>query len=124
MFIMLVLMLVKEKGSMVDEKYLEVIWELIVILVKIKKILISNFKIVELLCIFIYVYNFFYLGWGYSFLVVLEGVLKLKEIFYIYVEGYFVVEMKYGFIVLIDVEMFVVVIVMYNVMYEKIMSNI
>ncbi|WP_368342158.1 glutamine--fructose-6-phosphate transaminase (isomerizing), partial [Phocaeicola dorei] len=45
---MLALTLAKEKGSMTDEKYLEVIRELTVIPAKIKKILISNPKIAEL----------------------------------------------------------------------------
>lgn len=65
-----------------------------------------------------------YLGRGYNFFVVFEGVLKFKEIFYIYVEGYLVVEMKYGLIVLIDEEMLVIVIVINKSVYEKIVLNI
>ena len=59
---MLALTLAKEKGSMTDEKYLEVIRELTVIPAKIKKILISNPKIAELSRIFTYAHNFLYLG--------------------------------------------------------------
>ncbi len=121
---MLVLTLAKEKGSMTDEKYLEVIRELTVIPAKIKKILISNPKIAELSRIFTYAHNFLYLGRGYSFPVALEGALKLKEISYIHAEGYPAAEMKHGPIALIDAEMPVVVVATHNAMYEKIMSNI
>ena len=120
---MLALTLAKEKGSMADEKYLEVIRELTVIPAKIKKILISNPKIAELSRIFTYAHNFLYLGRGYSFPVALEGALKLKEISYIHAEGYPAAEMKHGPIALIDAEMPVVV-ATHNAMYEKIMSNI
>ena len=121
---MLALTLAKEKGSMADEKYLEVIRELTVIPAKIKKILISNPKIAELSRIFTYAHNFLYLGRGYSFPVALEGALKLKEITYIHAEGYPAAEMKHGPIALIDAEMPVVVVATHNAMYEKIMSNI
>lgn len=121
---MLALTLAKEKGSMTDEKYLEVIRELTVIPAKIKKILISNPKIAELSRIFTYAHNFLYLGRGYSFPVALEGALKLKEISYIHAEGYPAAEMKHGPIALIDAEKPVVVIATHNAMYEKIMSNI
>ena len=121
---MLALTLAKEKGSMTDEKYLEVIRELTVIPAKIKKILISNPKIAELSRIFTYAHNFLYLGRGYSFPVALEGALKLKEISYIHAEGYPAAEMKHGPIALIDAEMLVVVVATHNAMYEKIMSNI
>ena len=121
---MLALTLAKEKGSMADEKYLEVIRELTVIPAKIKKILISNPKIAELSRIFTYAHNFLYLGRGYGFPVALEGALKLKEISYIHAEGYPAAEMKHGPIALIDAEMPVVVVATHNAMYEKIMSNI
>ena len=121
---MLALTLAKEKGSMADEKYLEVIRELTVIPAKIKKILISNPKIAELSRIFTYAHNFLYLGRGYSFPVALEGALKLKERSYIHAEGYPAAEMKHGPIALIDAEMPVVVVATHNAMYEKIMSNI
>lgn len=68
--------------------------------------------------------NVLYFGCGYNFLVVLEGVLKFKEIFYIYVEGYLVVEMKYGLIVFIDENMLVIVIIINCSVYDKIVSNI
>lgn len=121
---MLALTLAKEKGTMTEEKYLEVIRELSVVPAKIKKILLSNQKIAELARIFTYAHNFLYLGRGYSFPVALEGALKLKEISYIHAEGYPAAEMKHGPIALIDEEMPVIVVATHNAMYEKIMSNI
>lgn len=121
---MLALTLAKEKGTMSQDKYLEVIRELTVIPAKIKKILLSNQKIAELSRIFTYAHNFLYLGRGYSFPVALEGALKLKEISYIHAEGYPAAEMKHGPIALIDTEMPVIVVATHNAMYEKIMSNI
>lgn len=41
----------------------------------------------------------------------MEGLLKLKEILYIYVEVFVVGELKYGIIVLIEKGIFVIVIV-------------
>lgn len=121
---MLALTLAKEKGTMTEDKHLEVIRELSVVPAKIKKILLSNQKIAELARIFTYAHNFLYLGRGYSFPVALEGALKLKEISYIHAEGYPAAEMKHGPIALIDEEMPVIVVATHNAMYEKIMSNI
>lgn len=121
---MLALTLAKEKGSMTEERYLEIIRELTVVPDKIKKILAGNPKIAELSRIFTYAHNFLYLGRGYSFPVALEGALKLKEISYIHAEGYPAAEMKHGPIALIDAEMPVIVVATHNAMYEKIISNI
>lgn len=54
----------------------------------------------------------------------MELVLKLKEILYIYVEVYVVGELKYGLFVLIDNEMFVIVVVFENDLFEKVKLNI
>ncbi|MEN3040500.1 MAG: glutamine--fructose-6-phosphate transaminase (isomerizing) [Bacteroidia bacterium] len=68
--------------------------------------------------------NALYLGRGYNFPVALEGALKLKEISYIHAEGYPAAEMKHGPIALIDKDMPVVVIVLRDSLYEKVLSNI
>ena len=120
---MLALTLAKEKGSMTDEKYLEVIRELTVIPAKIKKILISNPKIAELSRIFTYAHNFLYLGRGFNYPVALEGALKLKEISYIHAEGYPAAEMKHGPIALVDTDMPIVFLATHHQLYEKIISN-
>ncbi len=121
---MLALTLAKEKSSITEEHYLEIVQEMNRIPEKMKKVLKLNDKIAELSKIFTYAHNFIYLGRGYSYPVALEGALKLKEISYIHAEGYPAAEMKHGPIALIDSEMPVVVIATHNALYEKVLSNI
>lgn len=64
-----------------------------------------------------------FLGRGLYYLIVLEGVFKFKEIFYIYVEVYLVGELKYGLLVLVDEDMLVVVIVFNDSLLEKVKLN-
>src|SRR5574344_33092 len=121
---MLALALAKEKGTIKNEDYLEIVKELSIIPEKIKKVLKLNNRITDLSRTFTYARNFLYLGRGYSYPVAMEGALKLKEISYIHAEGYPAAEMKHGPIALIDSDMPVVVIATHNAMYEKVLSNI
>ncbi len=121
---MLALTLAKEKKTIEEETFLELVQELTLIPAKMKRVLDSNQKIAELARIFTYAHNFIYLGRGYNYPVALEGALKLKEISYIHAEGYPAAEMKHGPIALIDAEMPVVVLATKNGMYEKVVSNI
>lgn len=121
---MLALTLAKEKKTIEEEAFLELVQELTLIPAKMKRVLDSNQKIAELARIFTYAHNFIYLGRGYNYPVALEGALKLKEISYIHAEGYPAAEMKHGPIALIDAEMPVVVLATKNGMYEKVVSNI
>lgn len=121
---MLALTLAKEKGTIGNEEYLDIVQELSRIPEKMNDVLKLNDSIAELSKIFTYAHNFIYLGCGYSYPVALEGALKLKEISYIHAEGYPAAEMKHGPIALIDAEMPVVVIATQNGLYEKVLSNI
>lgn len=121
---MLALALAKEKGTISNEEFLEIVQELNLVPAKMKQVLTKNQDIAELSRIFTYAHNFLYLGRGYNYPVALEGALKLKEISYIHAEGYPAAEMKHGPIALIDTEMPVVVVATKNAMYEKIISNI
>lgn len=121
---MMALAIAKEKQTIEEAKYLEIIKELQYIPDKIQKILDLNDKIKELSLIFTYAQNFIYLGRGYNYPIALEGALKLKEISYIHAEGYPAAEMKHGPIALIDNEMPVVTIATHNTIYEKVVSNI
>ena len=121
---MLALTLAKEKQTIKEDDFLNVVQELSEIPHKMKEVLKLNTEIAELSKIFTYAHNFIYLGRGYSFPVALEGALKLKEISYIHAEGYPAAEMKHGPIALIDAEMPVVVIATHNALYEKVISNI
>ena len=121
---MLAMMIGKEKGTLDNEQYLNIVAELGRIPEKIKEILKQNDRIAEFAKTFTYAQNFIYLGRGYNFPVALEGALKLKEISYIHAEGYPAAEMKHGPIALISHEMPVVVIAPSAGMYEKVVSNI
>lgn len=121
---MLAMMIGKEKGTLDEETYLNIVSELALIPNKIKEILKQDAVIAEFAKTFTYAQNFIYLGRGYNFPVALEGALKLKEISYIHAEGYPAAEMKHGPIALISQEMPVVVIAPSAGMYEKVVSNI
>ena len=121
---MLALCLAKEKHTIDDAFYLQLVRELSLIPEKMKRVLEMDTKISQLSRIFTYAHNFLYLGRGFNYPVALEGALKLKEISYIHAEGYPAAEMKHGPIALIDAEMPVVVLATRNAMYEKILSNI
>lgn len=122
-FTMLALALAKEKGSIEDENYLNLIGELGAIPDKINHVLKLNDSIRDLARTFTYARNFLYLGRGYNFPVALEGALKLKEISYIHAEGYPAAEMKHGPIALVDAELPVVFIATHHKLYKKILSN-
>lgn len=121
---MLALALAKEKGTVDDAVYYDIVKELNCIPKKMEETLALNERIASLSRIFTYARNFLYLGRGYNYPVALEGALKLKEISYIHAEGYPAAEMKHGPIALIDSDMPVVVIATRNSMYEKVLSNI
>ena len=121
---MLALALAKEKGTVDDAVYYDIVNELSCIPMKMEETLALNERIASLSRIFTYARNFLYLGRGYNYPVALEGALKLKEISYIHAEGYPAAEMKHGPIALIDSDMPVVVIATRNSMYEKVLSNI
>ena len=121
---MLALIIGKEKGTLSNERYLEIVHELGQIPEKMKGLLEQNETIAQFAKTFTYAQNFIYMGRGYNFPVALEGALKLKEISYIHAEGYPAAEMKHGPIALISQEMPVVVIAPSAGMYEKVVSNI
>lgn len=121
---MLALTLAREKRTIDNARYLDIVRELCHIPDKMREVLKLNPRIAELSKTFTYSRNFIYLGRGYSYPVALEGALKLKEISYIHAEGYPAAEMKHGPIALVDAEMPVVVIATQNALYEKVLSNI
>lgn len=68
--------------------------------------------------------GFFYMGRGYNYPVALEAALKLKEIAYVYAEGYPGGELKHGPIAMIDETIVVVVVVPRDTWREKTVSNL
>ena len=121
---MLALCLAKERQTISDELYHQMVKELTRMPEKLEQALRTNEQIERLAPIFTYAKNCLYLGRGYNYPVALEGALKLKEISYIHAEGYPAAEMKHGPIALIDSEMPVFVIATRDHLYEKVISNI
>ncbi len=121
---MLALMFAKEKKSISDAYFNQLVTELAKIPEKVGEVLAINSQIQYIAGEIKDAPNALYLGRGYNFPVALEGALKLKEISYIHAEGYPAAEMKHGPIALIDENMPVVVIATNKSAYEKIASNV
>jgi glucosamine--fructose-6-phosphate aminotransferase (isomerizing) len=121
---MIALTVAQRKGTITEQKFIELLTEMENIPAKVEEVLKLNAQIQTIADIFKDATNFLYLGRGYNFPVALEGALKLKEISYIHAEGYPAAEMKHGPIALIDEEMPVVFIATKDSSYEKIVSNI
>jgi len=121
---MIALRVAYHKGTIAENSYRELLFDLGKIPEKVEMALRSNEKIIEIAEMFKDASNFLYLGRGYNFPVALEGALKLKEISYIHAEGYPAAEMKHGPIALIDEKMPVVFIATRDSSYDKIVSNI
>ena len=121
---MLALCIGREKKTLSQEQYLNIVRELGQIPEKIERVLGQNKRIADFAKTFTYAQNFIYLGRGYNYPVAMEGALKLKEISYIHAEGYPAAEMKHGPIALISQEMPVVVVAPHCGTYEKVVSNI
>jgi len=121
---LMALRIAKQKGTLSNANYQQLITQLELIPEKVERVLQANDQIEKIAKQFKDASNFLYLGRGYNFPVALEGALKLKEISYIHAEGYPAAEMKHGPIALIDDEMPIVVIATKKGNYEKVLSNI
>jgi glucosamine--fructose-6-phosphate aminotransferase (isomerizing) len=121
---LMAMLLGRKRDVISQERFEQLICEMIAVPDKIEKILESNEKVKKIAQVFKDSSNFLYLGRGYFFPVALEGALKLKEISYIHAEGYPAAEMKHGPIALIDEKMPVVVIAPQDSSYEKVVSNV
>jgi glutamine---fructose-6-phosphate transaminase (isomerizing) len=121
---MMAIAVARKKGTLHEDTFRRLLFELERIPSKIEKVLLTDEKVKEIAEKFKDARNFIYLGRGYNFPVALEGALKLKEISYIHAEGYPAAEMKHGPIALIDEEMPVVFIATKDSSYEKVVSNI
>ena len=114
----------KERGTISDSYFREMLYALSDIPSQVEELLKSNDKIKHIASEIKDATNALYLGRGYNFPVALEGALKLKEISYIHAEGYPAAEMKHGPIALIDERMPVIVIATNKNAYNKIVSNV
>jgi glucosamine--fructose-6-phosphate aminotransferase (isomerizing) len=121
---MMALKMAKAKGSISDERYVNLLNELASVPEKVKEILADTSVIEKIAKKYKDASDFLYLGRGYNFPIALEGALKLKEITYIHAEGYPAAEMKHGPIALVDENLPVVFVATKDMYYEKVVSNI
>jgi glucosamine--fructose-6-phosphate aminotransferase (isomerizing) len=120
---MVALKIAKAKGSISDEKYMNLLQELQAVPEKVSVILEQAEQIKTIAHMFRDAGDALFLGRGYNFPVALEGALKLKEISYIHAEGYPAAEMKHGPIALVTETLPVVFIATKDSYHEKIISN-
>ena len=92
--------------------------------VSIKKILLQNIEIKNIVKNLINKKSIFYIGRGLMYPIALEGALKLKEITYKHCEGYAAGELKHGPLALIENNIPVIALAPFDENFQKISSNI
>jgi glucosamine--fructose-6-phosphate aminotransferase (isomerizing) len=121
---MIALKIAKEKGTIDQAKYKELLIELENIPEKVDAILKNGDLLKPIADKYKTANNALYLGRGYNFPIALEGALKLKEISYIHAEGYPAAEMKHGPIALVDENLPTFFVATKDEYHAKIVSNI
>ena len=121
---MMALKIAKEKGTIEESRYSELLVELENIPDKVDAILKNGDLIKPIAEKYKDANNALYLGRGYNFPIALEGALKLKEISYIHAEGYPAAEMKHGPIALVDKDLPVIFVATKDEYHAKIVSNV
>jgi len=121
---MMALKIAKERGTISEERYSNLLFELEAVPEKVSSILKNAEALKTIAEKYKGAADALFLGRGYNFPIALEGALKLKEISYIHAEGYPAAEMKHGPIALVDKNLPVVFIATKDSYHEKIVSNI
>ena len=121
---MMALKIAKEKGTISDKRYSELLFELEAVPEKVQALLKNADSIKLIAEKYKGAADALFLGRGYNFPIALEGALKLKEISYIHAEGYPAAEMKHGPIALVTNTLPVVFVATKDSYHEKIVSNI
>lgn len=121
---MMALKIAREKGTISDERYRNLLFELEAVPEKVEALLKNADAIKAIAEKYKGAGDALFLGRGYNFPIALEGALKLKEISYIHAEGYPAAEMKHGPIALVDEHLPVIFVATKDSYHEKIVSNI
>ena len=111
------------KGTITEEKYLELITEMQTLPEKIAKIIEEKERIQWFAAKQSYANDIFFVGRGIDYAISLEGSLKMKEISYIHSEAYAAGELKHGTISLIEEGTLVIGVLTQSDLYEKTLSN-
>lgn len=121
---MIALKIAKEKGTIKEDRYSKLLFELEDVPEKVDAILKNVEEVKAIAEKYKDSKDALYLGRGYNFPIALEGALKLKEISYIHAEGYPAAEMKHGPIALVDDQLPVFFVATKDEYHGKIVSNI
>jgi glucosamine--fructose-6-phosphate aminotransferase (isomerizing) len=121
---MIALKIAKEKGTIEEDRYSKLLFELEDVPEKVAAILKNADEVKAIAEKYKDSKDALYLGRGYNFPIALEGALKLKEISYIHAEGYPAAEMKHGPIALVDDQLPVFFVATKDEYHGKIVSNI
>lgn len=111
-------------GTVTDERYSELVNELVTLPDKIEKILEKKDDIQFLASKFFSCKSIFFIGRNFDYAVSMEGSLKLKEISYIHSEAYAAGELKHGTISLIEDGTLVVALATNKELFDKTISNV
>ncbi len=121
---MMALKIAKDNGTIPDERFRQLLFELEAVPEKVEALLANAAAIKTIAEKYKDSTDALFLGRGYNFPIALEGALKLKEISYIHAEGYPAAEMKHGPIALVTETLPVVFVATKDSYHEKIVSNI
>lgn len=121
---LLAIQFAKVRGSIEEQKYEELIRELLALPEKIERILEDKERIQWFAAKRANARDVFYIGRGIDYSICLEGSLKLKELSYIHSEAYAAGELKHGTISLIEDGILVIGVLTQSDVYEKTVSNI
>ncbi|MBI3815021.1 MAG: glutamine--fructose-6-phosphate transaminase (isomerizing) [Nitrospinae bacterium] len=116
--------LAKQRGAIGKSEEAERVKGIIALTGKIEDAMGLEEEIEGLSKIFYEKRGFLYLGRGINYPAALEGAMKMKELAYIYAEGYSGGEMKHGPIALIDENTPVIILAPQNSLYEKSLIDI
>ena len=111
-------------GTVTDERYSELVNELVTLPDKIETILKKKDDIQFLASKFFSCKSIFFIGRNFDYAVSMEGSLKLKEISYIHSEAYAAGELKHGTISLIEDGTLVVALATNKELFDKTISNV
>jgi glucosamine--fructose-6-phosphate aminotransferase (isomerizing) len=120
---MIALKIAHNKGTISEERYLQLLQDLHDVPEKVDAILKNAEEVKAIAEKYKDSTDALFLGRGYNFPVALEGALKLKEISYIHAEGYPAAEMKHGPIALVTETLPVIFVATKDSYHEKVVSN-
>ncbi len=121
---MIGMVLAEAKGLITEERYAELLQELLTLPDKITSILNEKERIQWFAHKYASAKDIFFIGRGIDYTACMEGSLKLKEISYIHSEAYAAGELKHGTISLIEDNILVVALATQAALYDKTVSNI